>query len=584
MNPVTSLILRQMRAPLIVIVTVFSIATLGMVLIPGVDDQGQVWRMDFFHAFYFVSFTATTIGFGEVPYPLTDAQRLWALITIFFSVIGWFYALTKIISLIQTPLFKKAVIYSNFKRSLDQIHEDFYLICGYGETGNDLVEWLANKEIRCVVIDNNQAAINVLEIQNFLSYVPGIEADAQDPAQLAHAGLSREKCKGIIAITNSDSCNLKIAITAKLLHKKTTVICRTEHKDFEENMKSFNTDHTINPYQTFANNFSMAMKSSALHLLNEWLTGVPDTTLSAPIVFTQGHWIMCGYGRLGQRIYEILKKYNHSVTIIDTIPELKDEFHLKYPDDKADFIIGTGTDAKTLKQAHVENAVGLIAGSDNDSNNLSAIMTAQMLNNKLIIVARQNEMINKNLFDASNADIIMHPSEIVARRIRTLLINPLLIEFLDECFKQSNEWINITISQLSGAISEVKPHCWTIELTENKSPAIHKILTMGREIKLEHILKSPIQRQENLCCLPLMIDRKGEKLLLPENDFSLNINDRILFCGVSQAELHLSHCMHDIHSLNYIMSMKDAPDSLLGRYIKGNTKQKRRDQDQASER
>jgi len=75
MNPVTSLILRQMRAPLIVIVAVFSIATLGMVLIPGVDDQGQVWRMDFFHALYFVSFTATTIGFGEIPYPLTDEQQ-----------------------------------------------------------------------------------------------------------------------------------------------------------------------------------------------------------------------------------------------------------------------------------------------------------------------------------------------------------------------------------------------------------------------------------------------------------------------------------------------------------------------------
>ncbi len=581
MNPVTSLILRQMRAPLIVIVAVFSIATLGMVLIPGVDDQGQVWRMDFFHALYFVSFTATTIGFGEIPYPLTDAQRLWALITIFFSVIGWFYALTKIVSLVQTPLFKKAVIHSNFKRSLNQIHENFYLICGFGETGSDLVDGLANKDIRCVVIDNTQAAIESLEIQNYLTYVPGLEADAMNPEQLAYAGLNRPLCKGIIAITNSDNCNLKIAITSKLLHPNVTVICRTEHKDYEENMKSFNTDHTINPYDTFANSFAMAMKSASLHLLNEWLTGVPDTTLNLPIVFTKGHWILCGYGRLGQRIYDILKQHNHSVTIIDTIAELKDDFHKKYPNDETEFIIGTGTDAETLKQAGVINAVGLIAGSNNDSNNLSCIMTAQMFNTNMITIARQNEMINKELFNSSNADIIMHPSEIVARRIRTLLTNPLLIDFLDECFKQSNEWINITISKLSGAISEVKPHCWTITISEDESPAIYRIISMGRKVKLGDILKSPIQRQQDLCCLPLMVERNSNKVLSPNNDFMIQAGDQILFCGISQAEQHISHCMLDIHSLNYIMSLNDAPDSLLARYLKGTTKQKRRDKDKS---
>ena len=579
MNPVTSLILRQMRAPLIVIVAVFSIATLGMVLIPGVDDQGQVWRMDFFHALYFVSFTATTIGFGEIPYPLTDAQRLWALLTIFFSVIGWFYALTKIVSLVQTPLFKKAVIHSNFKRSLNQIHESFYLICGFGETGSDLVEGLANKDIRCVVIDSSQTAIDSLEIQNYVTYVPGIEADAMNPEQLAYAGLSRDHCKGIIAITNSDKCNLKIAITAKLLHPNITVICRTEHKDFEENMKSFNTEHTINPYDTFAHSFAMAMKSSSLHLLNEWLTGVPDTTLNMPIVFTKGHWILCGYGRLGQRIYSILRQHNHSVTIIDTIAELKDEFHKNNPNDKTEFIIGTGTDAETLKKAGVVNAVGLIAGSDNDSNNLSCIMTAQMFNTNMIIIARQNEMINKELFNSSHADIIMHPSEIVARRIRTLLTNPLLIDFLDECFKQCNEWINITISKLSGAISEVKPHCWTITISEDQSPAIYRIISMGRKVKLGDILKSPIQRQQDLCCLPLMVERNGNKILSPTDDCMIHADDKILFCGISQAEQHISHCMLDIHSLNYIMSLNDAPDSLLVRYFKGTTKQKRRDKD-----
>ena len=64
---------------------------LGFVLIPGVDDQGDPWRMDFFHAFYFVSFMGTTIGFGEIPYAFTEAQRLWATISIYATVISWLY-------------------------------------------------------------------------------------------------------------------------------------------------------------------------------------------------------------------------------------------------------------------------------------------------------------------------------------------------------------------------------------------------------------------------------------------------------------------------------------------------------------
>ena len=63
------LILRRLRTPLIVLVCVYAVSVLGFVLIPGVDDQGNPWKMDFFHAFYFVSYMGSTIGFGELPYP-----------------------------------------------------------------------------------------------------------------------------------------------------------------------------------------------------------------------------------------------------------------------------------------------------------------------------------------------------------------------------------------------------------------------------------------------------------------------------------------------------------------------------------
>ena len=50
------LVLRRMRGPLIILVMIFSVAVLGLSLIPGVDSDGNPWRMTLFDAFYFVSY------------------------------------------------------------------------------------------------------------------------------------------------------------------------------------------------------------------------------------------------------------------------------------------------------------------------------------------------------------------------------------------------------------------------------------------------------------------------------------------------------------------------------------------------
>jgi len=74
---------------------------MGLTLMPGEDPNGNRWYMSIFQAFYVISYTATTIGYGEVPYAFSQAQRLWTTFSIYFTVIPWFYAVGKIIALIQ---------------------------------------------------------------------------------------------------------------------------------------------------------------------------------------------------------------------------------------------------------------------------------------------------------------------------------------------------------------------------------------------------------------------------------------------------------------------------------------------------
>ena len=69
------LVLRRMRAPIIVLIVIYAISIVGLTLVPGVDAEGKATPpLSFFHAFYFISYTATTIGFGEIPVAFSDAQ------------------------------------------------------------------------------------------------------------------------------------------------------------------------------------------------------------------------------------------------------------------------------------------------------------------------------------------------------------------------------------------------------------------------------------------------------------------------------------------------------------------------------
>ena len=83
------IVIRRLRFPFLIIILSFSISILGMVLIPGVDGDGNVYHLSFFDAFYFVSYMASTIGFGESPFDFTYQQKLWVSFCLYITVIGW---------------------------------------------------------------------------------------------------------------------------------------------------------------------------------------------------------------------------------------------------------------------------------------------------------------------------------------------------------------------------------------------------------------------------------------------------------------------------------------------------------------
>src|SRR5262245_6369650 len=153
MSDILFLILRRLRAPLITVIMVYAISVGGLALIPGQVPDGGREPMSIFHAFYVMSYTATTIGFGELPYPFTDAQRLWVTFAIYLSVIGWAYTLGSVVALANDAPFRAMVRRSIFNWRVRHVGEPFYVMCGYGQSGSRLARALDRLGSYLVIIE-----------------------------------------------------------------------------------------------------------------------------------------------------------------------------------------------------------------------------------------------------------------------------------------------------------------------------------------------------------------------------------------------------------------------------------------------
>jgi len=555
------LVFRRMRRPLLTLLTVYSTAVLGLVLIPGQDADGNVHHMSFFHAFYFVSYMGTTIGFGEIPYAFTDAQRLWVTFSIYGTVVAWFYAIGTVLTLVQDRTFHHALKELRFARRIRKLTEPFYLLAGYGQTGRELVMALAARGQHVVVIDRDEGPINRIALENLPESVPNLCADARRPSNLLAAGLGHRLCEGVVALTNDNEVNLKIAITAKLLHPQIKVICRADSHDVEANMASFGTDYIVDPFDTFALHLATALDSSGLYLLTEWLTGVAHSALKEPVYPpTQGAWIVCGYGRFGKAIYKRLKKQGLSIVVIEATPD-----RTGAPDTRV--VVGRGTEAETLLEAGLEDAVGLVAGTDNDANNLSIVMTARDIKPDIFVVARQNHRDNQALFDAVAAEVVMHPSAIIANRVRVLLSTPMLHQFIQLAKYQDDEWACQLISRIVALVNAQVPDIWETTIDARGAGAISQWLNKhGHVVSLGDLLRSPADREESLPAIALLLERDGASTLLPEDQMRLKLGDRILWCGSEKGLNRMQWTLQLEHVLAYAVSGRREPQGAVMRW------------------
>jgi Trk K+ transport system NAD-binding subunit len=514
--------------------------------------------MSFFHAFYFLTYTASTIGFGEIPRPFTDVQRLWVTVVIYLSVLGWAYTLTALLGLVRDNAFRSAVTTSAFRRRVRRFGEPFYVVCGYGETGSLVCRALDALDIAFVILDIDPVRVDEIELHTHRNDIAALAADARLPENLIGAGIALAGCRGVLALTNDESANLAVAITAKLLNPGMPVLCRATRPEIEANMASFATDHIINPFRLFGEYLWDALHAPALHVLMQRLTGLPGAPLVTENPPPHGPWVVCGYGRFGREVVESFLKEGLSATIIDPDPPFTEQQR---------FVQGYGTEAGTLTQAGVADAVGIVAGTDDDVNNLSIAMTARALNPRIFVVIRQNLQANRALFSAFRAEITMVSAEIIADECVALISTPLLARFLQIAERQDEAWAIDVNARLEETTGGAVPAVWALRVDALQCPAITAALDHGGEVTVRHLRSHPSDRDRPLDCVPLLMLRSGEPTLLPHEDTRLADSDAVLFAGTAEARHLQSLTARHRTACDYVRLGVEAPDGWVWRAL-----------------
>ena len=546
------IIFQKMRRPFLVILLTYTISMIGFLLIPGMDLDGNAYYMTIFDAFYFISYTATTIGFGETPYPFTYSQRMWVSISIYLTVLGWFYSIGSLLALFRDNLFIQELEKAKFLRQIKNLNEKFIVVLGYNQITRKIITKALNQGLRTVVITKDKMEINHLLLENFTPTVPVLFSETYSVKVLEAAGLNKRNCKAIVSLLEDDALNLKITLIAKTLNKNIKVAVKSTTTNHTENLKDLNAEVVINPFSIISSEINMALSAPNLFKLEKWLYGIDDLNASLPI-FPKGLYIICGYGRMGRKIFEKLTDTNVEVKLIELDKNKDRKFT---PDEISHLVFGNADDKELLINVGITDAVAIVAATEDDTTNLSILATAKKLNPNIVTIVRENDILDDFLFKNANINHIFTPSKILVNKVTNALVNPLSDKFLKMIIKKDNEWASKLVSKLLQEI-DAKPLLLEVEISESTTPQIFNYLK-SEEIAYLSLLGISLHNKEHKNnIVPLLLQRENDIILTPEWENDIKIGDKILLACDSHAKDDIEYICQNAYEFYYAITGKE---------------------------
>jgi len=153
----------------------------------------------------------------------------------------------------------------------------------------------------------------------------------------------------------------------------------------------------------------------------------------------KNHYIVCGYGRIGKVLCQLIKEETSDVVVIEEKETLVDVLEK----DKMHYLVGNASDEGLLVKAGIKNASFLVAALGTDTANVFLVLTARQVNPDIYIMARASNPDVRSKLMVAGANIVESPYDTGAVSMGLKLLRPSVSNFLDVALSRKRDAIQI---------------------------------------------------------------------------------------------------------------------------------------------
>lgn len=165
------------------------------------------------------------------------------------------------------------------------------------------------------------------------------------------------------------------------------------------------------------------------HLMNlQWRARREERLMEHSIEQTSGHFIVCGYGRMGSAICQYLHQRRQPFVVIDSDAE---RIETVARDRGWKYIVGDATDDDVLRRAGIVRARALASVLPTDADNVYVVLSARLLNDRLQIIARASDDKAVQKLERAGATRVVSPFNSGAIRMARFMLHPAMEDFLE---------------------------------------------------------------------------------------------------------------------------------------------------------
>ena len=161
--------------------------------------------------------------------------------------------------------------------------------------------------------------------------------------------------------------------------------------------------------------------------------------LDKQITKLKNHYIVCGYGRIGRVLSQLIKEETNNIVVIENSDDLLDAL----AKDKMHYLQGDAAEEEILLKAGIKKASFLIAALGTDTANVFLVLTARQLNPDIYIMARASGNNVKNKLMIAGANRVESPYDTGATSMGLKLLRPSVSSFLDIALSRKSVAIQI---------------------------------------------------------------------------------------------------------------------------------------------